>query len=76
VASAKSNRGNQWTVENDNEAPATAADLGLRRDEIHEARQFHNAEKENPGIVQGIGTADSSVLIKVGRSAGSLRCGE
>ena len=32
---------------------ATSADLGLRRDEIHEARQFHKAEQESPGIVQG-----------------------
>ncbi len=38
-------------VADDNDfLPATAADLGLRRDEIHEARKFHNAEKESPGI--------------------------
>jgi hypothetical protein len=44
----------QKDVADDNDfRPATAADLGLRRDEIHEARQFHNAEKESPGIVQG-----------------------
>ena len=29
----------------------TAADLGLRRDEIHEARKFRDAEIENPGII-------------------------
>lgn len=27
-----------------NARPATAADIGLRRDEIHEARQLRNAE--------------------------------
>jgi len=29
----------------------TAADLGLRRDEIHEARQFRDAERADPGII-------------------------
>lgn len=37
-------------VEGDN-AIATAADLGLRRDEIHEARRFREAEQADPGIV-------------------------
>ncbi|MEN8742831.1 MAG: hypothetical protein ABF308_24060 [Phaeobacter gallaeciensis] len=32
--------------------PATAADLGLRRDQIHEARQIRDAEAANPGIVR------------------------
>lgn len=32
--------------------PATAADLGLRRDEIHDARKIRNAEKAEPGIVR------------------------
>lgn len=31
---------------------ATAADLGLRRDEIHEARKLRDAEAAEPGIVQ------------------------
>lgn len=30
---------------------ATAADLGLRRDEIHQARKLRDAEREEPGIV-------------------------
>lgn len=30
----------------------TAADLGLRRDEIHEARQLRDADRESPGIVE------------------------
>jgi len=38
-------------VESSNAIAATA-DLGLRRDEIYEARQFRKAEEESPGIVQ------------------------
>lgn len=30
---------------------ATAADLGLRRDEIHEARRFRDAEAAEPGLI-------------------------
>jgi hypothetical protein len=29
----------------------SAADLGIRRDEIHEARQFRDAERADPGII-------------------------
>ena len=36
----------------DDNAPATAADLGLRRDQIHEARQLRDAETNDPGIVR------------------------
>lgn len=32
--------------------PVTAADLGIRRDEIHEARKMRNAERESPGLIQ------------------------
>jgi hypothetical protein len=32
-----------------NAVPATAADLGLRRDEIHEARRLRDAEAADPG---------------------------
>lgn len=32
-------------------APSTAEDIGLRRDEIHEARQIRDAERENPGLI-------------------------
>ena len=52
VASTRSNRGNQWTVEAANEAPVTAANLGLRRDEIHDARLIRDAEANDPGIVR------------------------
>lgn len=30
----------------------TAADLGLRRDEIHEARKLRDAERAEPGVIQ------------------------
>jgi hypothetical protein len=52
VASATSSRGNQWTVAASNEAPVTAADLGLRRDQIHDARLIRDAEAVDPGIVR------------------------
>lgn len=32
--------------------PATAADLGIRRDEIYEARKLRDAEAASPGIIQ------------------------
>ena len=35
-----------------NNAIATAADIGLRRDEIHEARKLRDAERDEPGLVQ------------------------
>jgi hypothetical protein len=51
VASAKSNRGNQWTVPDGNGA-ATAAELGLTRKSIHDARLIRDAEAADPGIVR------------------------
>lgn len=39
-------------VEDRNAVPATSEDLGLRRDEIHEARQMRDAERDDPGIIQ------------------------
>lgn len=42
-------------VGDDNEVkPATAADLGLRRDQIHEARQLRNAEAKDPGKAERV----------------------
>jgi hypothetical protein len=32
--------------------PATAADLGIRRDEIHEARKLRDAESAEPGLIR------------------------
>lgn len=46
----KRNGGNNSTVANPNSA--TAADLGLRRDEIHEARKLRDAEAAEPGLIQ------------------------
>lgn len=40
-----------FKVAGDNVEPS-AADLGLRRDEIHEARRFRDAEREAPGTIQ------------------------
>ncbi|MDR5654981.1 MULTISPECIES: hypothetical protein [Rhodobacterales] len=44
--------GRSRTCVGDDNAPATAADLGLRRDEIHEARQIRDAEAADPGVVR------------------------
>ncbi|MGI3168425.1 hypothetical protein ACRARG_04685 [Pseudooceanicola sp. C21-150M6] len=44
-------RGNQHGKVEDHNV-STAADLGLRRDEIYEARQFRDAEREEPGTIQ------------------------
>lgn len=45
--------GKPKTVAQDNGfKPATAADLGLRRDEIHEARKLRDAERDNPGLIR------------------------
>lgn len=43
----KANGGNRSTVEDHN--TASAADIGLRRDDIHEARKLRDAEKASPG---------------------------
>lgn len=49
---ATGNRTQDFGVEGDNAKPATAADLGLRRDQIHEARQIRDAEDAQPGLVR------------------------
>src|SRR5690625_1620483 len=38
-------------VDNNSFSPATAADLGIRRDEIQEARKLRDAERESPGLI-------------------------
>jgi hypothetical protein len=46
-------RGPEKGVVDDNGfRPATAADLNIRRDEIHDARKFLHAEREEPGVIQ------------------------
>jgi phage N-6-adenine-methyltransferase len=52
VATRQHNPGSVGHVGADDMPPATAADLGLRRDEIHEARQIRDAEAADPGIVE------------------------
>jgi len=49
---AKAGQYERANVENDNVCPATAANLGLRRDQIHEARQIRDAETADPGVVR------------------------
>lgn len=44
--------GRNFKVADSNVETTTAADLGLRRDEIHEARQIRDAERENPGLIE------------------------
>lgn len=44
--------GGNPTVVDRNGCQATAAELGLRRDEIHAARKLRDAEAAEPGIVQ------------------------
>lgn len=44
-------RGRESGVEDYNTIP-NAADVGIRRDQIHEARQYRDAEKEEPGLAQ------------------------
>lgn len=51
VATRQNNPGSMGHVDDAN-MPATAADLGLRRDEIHEARMIRDAEEAHPGIVR------------------------
>lgn len=46
----KRNGGDRGSVEDRN--TASTADLGLRRDQIHEARQIRDAEVADPGIVR------------------------
>jgi hypothetical protein len=49
VATRQHNPGSVGHVGDSNMPPATAADLGLRRDEIHEARRLRDAEAAEPG---------------------------
>ena len=45
-------QGRPKSLENGKGFQATVADLGLRHDEIHEARQIRDAEAADPGIVR------------------------
>jgi hypothetical protein len=59
VAKGSTGRGDKIVVGHNDIKPATAADLGLRRDEIFEARQFRDAERADPGVIKR--TIDSIV---------------
>jgi hypothetical protein len=49
---ATGNRTRDFGVADPNAKPATASDLGLRRDQIHDARLIRDAEAAEPGIVR------------------------
>jgi hypothetical protein len=49
---ATGNRTKDFGVADLNAKPATASDLGLRRDQIHDARLIRDAEAADPGIVR------------------------
>ncbi len=49
---AKHSSGNPQIVPNQNDLPATSAQVGISRKEIHEARIIRDAEKSDPGIVR------------------------
>jgi hypothetical protein len=49
---ATGNRTRDFGVADPNAKPATASDLGLRRDQIHDARLIRDAEAADPGIVR------------------------
>jgi hypothetical protein len=42
----------------------SAADLGIRRDEIHEARPFRDAERPDPGMRRAKGEGLGGVILK------------
>lgn len=56
-------RGGNPTVVASNGWQATSADLGLRRDEIHEARKIRDAEAASPGSIE----AAASALVERGQ---------
>lgn len=52
VATRQNNPGSVGHVSDNNMPPATAADLGLSRNDIHDARLLRDAEEADPGIVR------------------------
>jgi hypothetical protein len=51
---ATGNRTRDFGVADANAKPATTADLGLRRDQIHDARLIRDAEAADPGVVRRV----------------------
>ena len=58
VATRQNNPGSAGHVPGQN-MPATAADIGLSRKDIHEARIIRDAEKADPGVVRR--TVDAAI---------------
>ena len=52
IAVRGGNGNNQFGNVADKRNLVTAADLGVRRDEIHEARKLRDAEEAQPGIIE------------------------
>jgi hypothetical protein len=52
VATRQNNPGSVGHVSDSNMPPATAADLGLSRNDIHDSRLIRDAEEADPGIVR------------------------
>ena len=50
----------------------TSAQIGVRRDEIHEARMFRDAERESPGVIQ---RAIEGMIERGGECCGLCRAG-
>lgn len=68
-------------VPEQNAGKATAADLGLSRKDIHEARIIRDAERADPGIVsrtvsEAIGAGEEPTRAKVRRAAQQAASGE
>jgi hypothetical protein len=54
-----------------NAGKATAADVGLSRKEIHEARAIRDAEERDPGIVQR--TVDAAIAVVLRKPSDVIR---
>lgn len=57
VATRENNPGSVGHVDEHNMPPATAESLGLRRDEIHDARKLRDAEAAEPGKIKAAADA-------------------
>ncbi|OYW52332.1 MAG: hypothetical protein B7Y80_20135 [Hyphomicrobium sp. 32-62-53] len=52
MATGSTGRGDKIVVVGNDFKKVTAAEIGIRRDEIHEARQLRDAEAADPGVVR------------------------
>ena len=53
VAKGSTGRGDNIVADHNDIKPATVADLGIRRDEIHDARKMRDAEKTLKPVAEG-----------------------